>query len=79
MKCALWGFNGGHTELGNPYLAIHVDTLHQSDLGIFKMIVGILREVASIQPRERKLKELDRRLLFIKKKLPISCISNSRQ
>ena len=67
MKCALWGFNGGTTPLGNPYLAIHVDTLHQSDLGIFKMIVGILRDMAAVNPRACKLKEMDRRLSYIKK------------
>ncbi|CAM6050719.1 unnamed protein product, partial [Sphagnum compactum] len=33
VKCALWGFNGGETEWGNPYKAIHVDMLHQADLG----------------------------------------------
>ncbi|KAG0595978.1 hypothetical protein M758_UG213700 [Ceratodon purpureus] len=66
IQCALWGFNGGDTTMGNPYLAIHVDILHQSDLGVFKMIVGIIRDMASISPRERKLQELDRRLLYIK-------------
>jgi len=67
VKCALWGFNGGNMKLDNLYLAIHVGTLHQSNLGIFKMIVNILWDIASIHPRQSKLKELDRRVLFIKK------------
>jgi len=50
VKCVLWGFNGGNIVFGNPYLAIHVDTLHQSDLGIFKIIVGILCEIAIVHP-----------------------------
>ena len=66
MQCALWGFNGGDTTMGNRYLAIYVDILHQNDLGVFKMIVGIIRDMAFISPCERKLQELDRRLLYIK-------------
>ena len=44
MQCALWGFNKGETEYGNPYLAVNVDMLHQADLGLFKTIIGIFKE-----------------------------------
>lgn len=33
------------TSTRNPYQALHADVLHQSDLGIFKMLVGILRDM----------------------------------
>ncbi|GAQ90875.1 hypothetical protein KFL_006960010 [Klebsormidium nitens] len=32
VECALWGFNGGDTEWGNPYRAVLVDMMHQTDL-----------------------------------------------
>jgi len=69
LQCALWGFNGGNTEFGNPYLAIQVDVLHQTDVGIFKMLIGILRCMASDGDLtySKAMKELDRRLLVIKK------------
>lgn len=52
--------------MGNPYQSIHVDTLHQSDIGIFKMIVGIYREIAETTPGLRILEKLDQRLSQIK-------------
>ena len=45
MQCALLGFNKGETKYGNPYLAVNVDMLHQTELGLFKTIIGILREI----------------------------------
>jgi hypothetical protein len=47
LQSALWGFNGGTTKLGNPYAAINVDVLHQTDIGIFKTLVSILRDMYS--------------------------------
>ena len=64
MQCALWGFNKGETEYGNPYLAVNVDMLHQADLGLFKTIIGILREIGKEQS-PTTLKEMDQRLLHI--------------
>ena len=54
---------------GNPYLAIQVDVLHQTNVGIFKMLIGILRSMASGGDimHSRAIKELDRRVLVIKK------------
>lgn len=65
-QCALWGFNGGDTRMGNPYQSIHVDTLHHSDIGIFKMMVGIYREIAEATPRLQILEKIDQRLSEIK-------------
>jgi hypothetical protein len=57
----LWNFNGGDTRLGNPYLAINIDVLHQSDVGIFKMLVDIIREMVPLTI----LTQLDQRLFQI--------------
>lgn len=40
-QCALWGFAEGDAAFGNPYRAVNVDMLHQSDLGVFKTLVDI--------------------------------------
>jgi hypothetical protein len=47
LQSALWGFNGGTTKLGNPYAAINVDVLHQANIGIFKTLVSILKDMSS--------------------------------
>jgi hypothetical protein len=54
--------------MGNPYLALHVDILHQSDLGFFKTLVSIICDIAMENPRQHVLKEMDRRLFTIKNK-----------
>jgi len=59
---ALWGFNGDMTPLGNLYLSIRVDVLHQSDIGIFKMLVDILHRLVS----PYVVQVLDDRLMVIK-------------
>jgi hypothetical protein len=41
-QCELWGFNDGKTKWGNPYCVIHVDMLHQFDLGVFKTLVDTI-------------------------------------
>ena len=64
-QCALWGFTGGDTTFGNPYRAVNVDMIHQSDLGVFKTLVDILRSIAT-STSVAILPELDQRLLCIK-------------
>jgi hypothetical protein len=54
--------------MGNPYLALHVDILHQSDLGIFKTMVSIIQDIAMQNSRQHVLQEMDRRLFIIKRK-----------
>jgi hypothetical protein len=54
--------------MGNPYLALHVDILHQSNLGVFKTLVSIIRNIAMENPHQHVLKEMDRRLFTIKNK-----------
>lgn len=49
--------------MGNSYKALHVDFLHQSDVEIFKMFVGIIRDIAIENPRRHILQELDNRLM----------------
>jgi hypothetical protein len=66
-QCALWGFKAGETTIGNPYRAIHVDIMHQSDLGIFKTLVEIVRSMAISSACQSHLRVLDDRLLLIKK------------
>lgn len=63
LQCALWGFNGGDTSMGNPYKCLHVDIMHQSDLGVFKTLVDILRVLGG---SGNVLQLLDKRLLHIK-------------
>jgi len=41
-QCELWGFNDGKTKWGNPYCVIHMDMLHQFDLGVFKTLVDTI-------------------------------------
>ena len=74
LQSVLWGFNGGETELGNPYQAIHVDILHQTDIGIFKTLVSCLKEMADGgEALTRKaFIEMDRRLLHLKKETRFS-------
>lgn len=69
ILCALWGFNGGHSELGNPYRAIQVDILHQSDIGIFKTLVSCLREMVRerLVLNRKVFMEMDKQLLQLKK------------
>ncbi len=67
LQCALWGFNGGETEWGNPYKAIHVDMLHQADLGVFKTIIDILRGIVLASINSKIFSSLDQRLFHIKK------------
>jgi hypothetical protein len=62
VQSSLWGFNGGDTELGNPYRCIHVDMMHQSDLGVFKTLVDILRALTTAN-----LIQMDNRLLMIRR------------
>lgn len=66
FQCGLWGFCGGDLLYGNPYRCVQVDGLHQSILGVFKILVGIVRSSAASQSLVRKpLRELDRRLQYI--------------
>lgn len=69
LQSALWGFNGGTTKLGNPYAAINVDVLHQADIGIFKTLVSILRDMSSEGAvcTSKAIFELDKRLATIQK------------
>ncbi|CAM6089392.1 unnamed protein product [Calypogeia fissa] len=66
---ALWDFNGGDTEMGNPYRLIHPDTLHMLDLGILNTIVDIIRDMALSEPAlgPQVLRTLDKRLKIIRK------------
>ena len=63
LQCALWGFNGGDTAVGNPYKCLHVDIMHQLDLGVFKTLVDILRILGGLG---NVLQMLDKPLLYIK-------------
>ncbi len=68
VMCAL-GFNGGETEIANPYNRLHVDIMHQYDLGVFKTLVDILRILARPSTiKSRSLHLMDKCLLCIKKK-----------
>lgn len=69
LQSALWGFNGGTTKLGNPYRAINVDVLHQGDIGIFKTLVSILRDMSNEGAvcTSKAISELDKRLATIQK------------
>ena len=59
------GFAGGDTTFGNPYRVVNVDMLHQSNLGVLKTLVDILRSIAT-STSAAILPELDQRLLCIK-------------
>lgn len=69
MQCALWGFFGEVSTLGNPYRAVHPDKMHQFDLGLFKTYIGILRDIASETPRvtmkPKALEILDQRMTAV--------------
>jgi hypothetical protein len=67
LQCALWEFNGGEIEWGNPYKAIHVDMFHQAYLGVFKTIIDILWGIALASINSKILSSLDQRLFHIKK------------
>jgi hypothetical protein len=66
LQCALWGFNGGEIEWGNPYKAIHVDILHQAYLGVFKTIIDILHGIALASINSQILSSLDNAFLILK-------------
>ncbi|CAM6096622.1 unnamed protein product [Calypogeia fissa] len=68
VKCALWGFSGSNLCYGNAYRSVQVDRLHQSILGVFKILVGIvgaLRAPSTLVAHP--LRELDKRLKIIHK------------
>ncbi len=67
LQCALRRFNGGETEWGNPYKAIHVDMFHQADLSVFKTIIDILRGIVLAFVNSKILSSLDQHLFHIKK------------
>jgi hypothetical protein len=67
LQSALWGFCGADKQLGNPYRTIQVDGLHQSLLGVFKILVNIVRVAdGSVKLVRHPLRELDRRLQVLK-------------
>jgi hypothetical protein len=59
LQCALWGFNGGEIEWGNPYKTIHVDMLYQAYLGVFKTIINILRGIVLASINSKIFSSLD--------------------
>ncbi len=61
----LWGFNGGESDLRCLYEYIHVDTLHQSDLGVFKTIGDVLCK--DDNTHNWILQEMDHHLLYIRR------------
>jgi hypothetical protein len=69
LQSVLRGFNGGTTKLGNPYATINVDVLHQADIGIFKTLVSILRDISSEGAvcTSKAIFELDKHLATIQK------------
>jgi hypothetical protein len=57
------------TKWGNPYCSIHVDMLHQSDLGVFKTLLDIIQDIsATFTNSSNVLLELDKCLFLIKVK-----------
>jgi hypothetical protein len=55
--------------MGNPYHSIHVDMLYQSDLGVFKTLVDIIRDILATSTNYvNVLLELDKCLFLIKVK-----------
>jgi hypothetical protein len=64
MQCALWGYNGGESDVGCPYKCIHVDALHQWNLGIFKILVDVL--CMNDKTHNWILQEIDSHLSYIK-------------
>lgn len=47
MQSGLIGFNGGRTKWGNWYKAVHVDCMHQSDIGVFPTIMDTVLAAAA--------------------------------
>ncbi|GAQ89262.1 hypothetical protein KFL_005040060 [Klebsormidium nitens] len=66
VECALWGFNGGDTDWGNPYRAVHVDMMHQTDLGLFPTICDALLNVAAGSHRTAIARAIEKALMDIK-------------
>jgi hypothetical protein len=63
----LSGFNGGETKMANPYKCLHVDIMHQSDIGVFKTLVDILCILAGPSTIEfESLHLMDKFVLCIK-------------
>jgi hypothetical protein len=58
LQNALWGWEGGETDTGNPYGTIMVDSMHHAELGMFVHIMVCVRCDLTTQ----QLEELDRRL-----------------
>jgi hypothetical protein len=65
-QCAYWGFAGGHSELGNFYRAIAVETMHMADQGLTVMFLGLVKEKLKETRETKFLKEMDIRLSILK-------------
>jgi hypothetical protein len=61
------GFSGGEINWGTPYKRIHVDMLHQVDLGVFKTIIDILRRIALVSINSKIFSSLNQCPFHIKK------------
>lgn len=66
LQCALWGFNGCDTSWGNPYRAVHVDMLHQTDLGVFPVICTAVVQAAEAGGNGKASKLIERNLMRMK-------------
>ncbi|GJP48656.1 hypothetical protein CLOM_g7942 [Closterium sp. NIES-68] len=44
VHCALWGFEHNGEPFGNPYRSLMVDLMHMSSLGVYKHILGCLKQ-----------------------------------
>jgi hypothetical protein len=67
LQSALRGFNGGHTNWGNYYKAVQADCMHQSDIGVFPMLIDAIIEAAAGSSDTRLAKSVEANLMEIRR------------
>lgn len=63
LQGALWGFKYGDTPIGNPYAALMVEPLHQTDQGVFRHLIELLNQTMFTSDM---LESLDKRMQLLK-------------